>query len=113
MDSFRSPHKPVVNYSLSGIDLTHMTTVNDLDFTFDSKFNFASHCHKIAAKGYVSMNMLLNCFYAKDRSLQFKLFLSSLFIFFSITFQFWSPHFAKDIVVVVGTYGLLLRLTNI
>ena len=66
---FGLANKPLFNYTLSGIVLSQVSIANNLGILFDSKLDF-SHCHKVAAKGFVRVNMLLKCFYSKDRSLQ-------------------------------------------
>ena len=65
---FGLANKPLLNYTLCGIALSQVSIANDLGILFDSKLDF-SHCHKVAAKGFVRVNMLLKCFYSKDRSL--------------------------------------------
>ena len=77
-----------------------MTSINDLGVTFDSKLNFSSHCHWVAAKGYSRVNMLLKCFHTKDRFLLCKLF--SVFVLLVLLYNspIWLPHFVKDVVVI-------------
>ena len=71
---FGLANKPPFNYSLSGIVLSHVQSVNDLGIVFDSKCDFSLQCDKMAAKGFARVNVLLRLFYTKDRSLQCKLY---------------------------------------
>ena len=58
---FGQANKPLFNYTLSGIALSQVSIANDLGILFDSRLDF-SHCHKVAAKGFVRVNMRLKCF---------------------------------------------------
>ena len=97
---FSLAYTPIINYSLSGIELTQVTTINNLGVTFHSNLNISSHWHKVAAKECFRVSMLLKCFHTKDRSLQCKLF--SVFVLPILLYNspIWSPHFVKDIVVI-------------
>ena len=96
---FGQANKPLFNYTLSGIALSQISIANDLGILFDSKLDF-SHCHKVAAKGFALLNMLLKSFSFKDRSLQCKLlstFVRPILEFNSFT---WSSHLAKDVIAI-------------
>ena len=66
---FGLANKPQFNYSSSGSVLSHVPYVNDLGIVFDSKCDFSLQCHKMVAKGFARVNILLRSFYTKDRSL--------------------------------------------
>ena len=87
-------------YTLSGIALSQVSIANDLGILFDSKLDFSSHCHKVAAKGFVCVNMLFKCFYSKDRSLQCKLFTTFVLPILEYNSSIWSPHLVKDIIAI-------------
>ena len=97
---FGLANKPLFNYTLSGIALSQVFIANDLGILFDSKLNFSSHCTKVAAKGFVRVNMLLKCFYSKDRSLQCKLFTTFVQPILEFNSSIWSPHLVKDIIAI-------------
>ena len=59
---FGQANKPIFSYSISGTELKRVNAVNDLGVTLDSKLDFSAHCHKLAAKGYARVNMLLKMF---------------------------------------------------
>ena len=84
-------------YKISGIALSSVDSINDLGILFDSKHTFSSHCHKVAAKGFARVNMLLKCFYSNDRNLQCKLFSTFVRPILEYNSPIWSPHYAKDI----------------
>ena len=67
-------NKPSLNYSLMGVILSQVSNVTDLGVIFDSKLDFSTHCHNIAAKGFAGVNMILKCFHSKDRVVQCKLY---------------------------------------
>jgi hypothetical protein len=94
---FGLANKPLFSYTLTGTELLHTPIINDLGVAFDSKLDFSSHCHKVAAKGFARANMLLKCFYTRDRSLQCKLFATFVRPILEYNSPIWSPHFAKDI----------------
>ncbi len=97
---FGLANKPLFSYDLSGAKLAQVPSVNDLGVLFDTKLDFSSHCHKVAAKGFARTNMLLKCFYSNDRSLQCKLF--SIFVkpILEYNSPIWSPHLTKDIFAI-------------
>ena len=82
---FGLAHKPIINYSLSGIELIQVTTINDLSITFDSKLNFSSHCHRVAAT--LVLTCSLNAFTQKTEACNVSCSLSSSSLFSSITPQ--------------------------
>ena len=57
-------------YAISSIMLCSVDSINDLGIVFDSKLSFSSHCHKVAAKGFALVKMLLKCWYSNDRNLK-------------------------------------------
>ena len=97
---FGQANKPIFSYSISGTELKRVNAVNDLGVTFDSKLDFSAHCHKLAAKGYARVNMLLKCFHSKDRSLQCKLYSAFVLPVLMYNSPIWSPHYVKDILVI-------------
>ena len=94
---FGLANKPSFNYSISGTALLQVTSVNDLGVLFDTELDFSAQCHKIAAKGYSHANMILKCFYSKDRSLLCKLFCTFVRPVLEYNSLIWSPHYIKDI----------------
>ena len=92
-------NKPLFNNTFFGIALSQVSIANDLGIIFDSKFDF-SHCHKVAAKGFARVNMLLKYFYSKYRSLQCKLFSTFIRLILEFNSSIWSPHLAKNIIAI-------------
>ena len=97
---FGLANKPQFNYSLSGIVLSHVQSVNDLGIVFDSKCDFSLQCHKMAAKGFARVNVLLRSFYTKDRSLQCKLYTTFVRPILEYNSPIWSPHLNKNILIL-------------
>ena len=97
---FGLANKPLFNYTLSDIALSQVSTANDLGILFDSKLDFSSHCHKVAAKGFILVNMLLKCFFCKDCSLQCKLFSTFVRPILEFNSSICFPHLAKDIISI-------------
>ena len=93
-------NKPSLNYSLTGVILSQVSNVTDLGVIFDSKLDFSTHCHKIAAKSFACVNMILKCFHSKDRVLQCKLYKTFVRPILEYNSPIWSPHFIKDIFVL-------------
>ena len=97
---FGLANKPLFNYTLCGIALSQVSTANDLGILFDSKLDFSSNCHKVAAKGFILVNMVLKCFYSKDCSPQCKLFSIIVRPILEFNSSIWSPHLAQDIIAI-------------
>ena len=84
-------------HKISHIVLSSINSFNDLGILFDSKLTFSSHCHKVAAKGFARVNILLKDFYSNDRNLQCKLCSAFVRPISEYNSPIWSPYFAKDI----------------
>ena len=56
---FGLANKTLFNYTLSSIALSQVSIANDLGILFDSKLDLSSHCHKVAAKGFVRVNIYI------------------------------------------------------
>jgi hypothetical protein len=67
---------------------------------FDTKLSFSEHCNSVANKGFMRANMLLKCFYTRDRDLLIKLFNTFVRPILEYNSPVWSPHMAKDITVI-------------
>ena len=106
---FGLANKPLFNYTLSGIALSQVSIANDLGILFDSKLDF-SHCHKVAVKGFVCVNMFLKFFYVKDRFLQCKLFSTFVRLILKYNSFIWSPHHAKDIIAIERVQNILQKI---
>ena len=97
---FGLAHKPIINYSLSDIELTQVTIINDLGVAFDSKLNFSSHCHRVwQLKGTLELTCSLNAFTQKTDpyNVSCSVFVLPVLLYNS---PIWSPHFVKDVVVI-------------
>ena len=93
-------NKPSLNYRLTGVILSQVSNVTDLGVIFDSKLDFSTHCHKISAKGFARVNMILKCFHSKDRVIHCKLYTTFVRPILEYNSPIWSPHFIKDIFVL-------------
>ena len=94
-------NKPLFNYYiLSGVALSQVLLANDLGFVLNSRLDFF-HCHKVAAKVFALVNMLLKCFNSNNRNfLQFKLFLAFARHILEFNSSMRSPHLARDIIAI-------------
>ena len=110
---FGLTNKPSFNYSISGTASLQVTSVNDLGVLFDSKLDFSAQCHKIAAKGYSRSNMILKCFYSKDRSLLCKLFCTFVRPVLEYNSPIWSPHYIKDIKTIEKFKNISLKISKV
>ena len=81
-------NKPSFNYSLTGVILSQVSHVTDLGVIFYSMLDFSTHCHKIAAKGFARVNMILKCFHSKDRVLQCKLYTTFVRLYLNTIHRF-------------------------
>ncbi len=77
---------------MSGFVLKTVHLTNDLGVLFDSKLSFSEHCNTIANKGFQRANMLLKCFYTRDRVLLMKLFNTFVQPILEYNSPVWCPH---------------------
>jgi hypothetical protein len=54
----------------------------------------------VAAKGFARANIILKCFYSKDRNFLCKLFITYVRPILEYNLPVWSPHFTKDVKTV-------------
>ena len=89
--------RPSIDYNVSGTVLQKVTSTKDLGVTLDSKLKFSEQCNAVVNQGFIRANLLLKCFYSRDRNQQIDLF--NIFVRPVLEFNspIWSPHLEKDI----------------
>ena len=66
--------RPRFTYSIAGVVLQNVFSANDLGVLFDSKLTFSEHCSKIANKAFRRANIILRCFFTRDRKFLMQIF---------------------------------------
>ena len=92
--------RPTYEYSKPGTLLQKVVSIKDLDIIFDSELSFSDHCHAVANKDFVRVNLLLLSFHSRDRHLQITLFNCYVRSILEFISPIWSPHLKHYIVVI-------------
>ena len=92
--------RPRFTYSIAGVVLQNVFSANDLGVLFDSKLTFSEHCSKIANKAFRRANIILRCFFTRDRKFLMQLFNVYVRPLLEYNSQVWSPHFRKDVSII-------------
>ena len=101
--------KPILNYKFLWFQLVMSVSVKDLGVLFDFKLLFSNHCNSVVNKAYIRVNMLLWCFFSRDRILQMKLFNTYVRSILECNIPLWSSHLVKDFSVIEHMYKFFTK----
>jgi hypothetical protein len=84
--------RPVFSYSFFGSPIALRNNVTDLGVISDEHLSFSDHCHSLIKKAYARANLILKCFYTKDRNLLIGLYKTYVRPLLEYNSPLWSPH---------------------
>jgi hypothetical protein len=85
-------NRPVFTYSFYGSPITLCNNIIDLGVIFDECMTFSDQCYAIVKKAYARANLILKCFYIRDRDILVGLYRTYVRPLLEYNSPVWSPH---------------------